>query len=228
MSSQLQNKLLNYEVSPSPGVWNKIAEAIYYTSPALSKKLSSYEETPPTFVWGKISAALEKPATKATKVVPFFTRYKMPLKYSGTAAIFIVTAIVITLLASKQTKSELPIDNAANYSSGDTNKTDEIKRKKNQAIYNSKFNSASKKIISNETNEIVAGTSRSNKYVIAYDNDGNLVRLSKKIYNSFACSANNITCKERLKKLRKKFAFSAVTSDFAGVLQLLKSLQENQ
>jgi hypothetical protein len=64
--------------------------------------------------------------------------------------------------------------------------------------------------------------------MIYSDGDGNVVRLPKKLFNAFACPTGDISCKQRLQQLREKFAESAVTADFNGLLQILKSLQENQ
>jgi hypothetical protein len=60
------------------------------------------------------------------------------------------------------------------------------------------------------------------------DGDGNVVRLPKKIFNAFACPTEDVMCKQKLQRLKEKFAASAMTADFTGVLQILKSLQENQ
>jgi hypothetical protein len=64
--------------------------------------------------------------------------------------------------------------------------------------------------------------------MIYSDGDGNAVRLPKKIFSAFACPTEDIKCKQRLQQLREKFAESAMTADFTGLLQILKSLQENQ
>ena len=64
--------------------------------------------------------------------------------------------------------------------------------------------------------------------MIYSDDDGNAIRLPKKIFSAFACPTEDLICKRRLQQLREKFAASAMTTDFNGVLQILKSLQENQ
>lgn len=229
MNNPFQNKLLNYEGDPPSGVWNKIESSLNDTSILQSQNLYDFEAAPPAFVWEKINEQLDKPSGEQAKVVPFFRRYRKPLKYSGAMAFFIFAAIVVSLFISKKTISETPVTNSANRFTKHTTTIDEVKKKRNQAIYNSEFNSTSKtESISPETNEIVAHSFTSGKYIIVTDAEGNAIRLSKKIYGSFACPVNNFNCKERLKKLKEKFASSAVTSDFMGILKILKTLQENQ
>jgi hypothetical protein len=79
-----------------------------------------------------------------------------------------------------------------------------------------------------EKNEMVSSSISSDKYMMYSDDDGNVVRLPKKIFDVFACPTEDISCKLRLKQLKEKFAQSATTADFTGLLQILKSLQENQ
>ena len=229
MNNPFQNKLLNYEDDPPPGVWNKIELSFNDTSILHSQNLYGFEAAPPAFVWEKINEQLNKSSKEQAKLVPFFTRYRKPLKYSVAMAFFIFAAIIVSLFISKKTISESPVNNAANRSTKHTNTTDEIKKKRIRAIYNSEFNSTSKtESISAETNEIVVHSLTSGKYIIVNDAEGNAIRLSKKIYRSFACPANHFNCKERLKQLKEKFASAAFTSDFMGILKILKTLQENQ
>lgn len=227
MSSQLQNKLLHYEVPPPPEVWNRIAASLDENTSTISEKLIQFEETPPAEVWEKINAQLDQ--SSKTKVLPFHVRYRRPLKYSGAIAIFVVVAMVVSLLISKKTESEGKndppftvskdnnIQNEAGKSLKDTNRNS-----------NSTAKTSTTKSVSPETNEIVTTSLPSDKYIILNDANGNAVRLPKKLYTAFVCPTNNEDCKERLKKLRAKFAASAITPDFTGILEILKSLQENQ
>jgi hypothetical protein len=69
------------------------------------------------------------------------------------------------------------------------------------------------------------------RYIIVTSDVGNAVRLPKKVYSSFACPdqfafAGYDDCKERISSLQNKMSAS-MTTDFAGLLDLLKNLQEN-
>jgi hypothetical protein len=79
-----------------------------------------------------------------------------------------------------------------------------------------------------ERNEMISSSVSPDKYMIYSDGDGNVVRLPKKVFSAFACADQDIICKQRLQQLREKFASSAMTADFTGLLEILKSLQENQ
>src|SRR5689334_5378902 len=108
MSSLLQNKSLQFEAPPPEAAWDKIAASLDQTiPPVVSEKLYQFEESPSPGLWQKIVSQLDRTTDKA-KVVPFYTRYRRPLKYSGAVAIFIFLAVLTSLLISKKTESELP------------------------------------------------------------------------------------------------------------------------
>lgn len=236
MSSQIQNKLLHYEVSPPPEAWDKIAASLNENIPgSFSEKLYQFETNPPKQVWEKIDQNLDSKKQEA-KVVPFYVRYRRPLKYSSAIAIFIFAAVLVSLLISKKTESELPVDHTVNISTKkDSSILFESKEDQQKKSVSTKNNSPSVSKTSQVTvnpvdNDIVSGN-LSDKYMIYYDADGNTIRLPKKIFNAFVCPLDrpdNADCKQRLKKLKEKFASSAVTADFNGILEILRSLQENQ
>jgi hypothetical protein len=79
-----------------------------------------------------------------------------------------------------------------------------------------------------ERNDGLSSSAVAEKYMIYSDGDGNAIRLPKKIFNAIACPTDNIDCKQHLKRLQEKFASSAFTTDFSGLIEILKKLQENQ
>jgi len=255
MNNQLQNKLLHYEAPPPEGVWDKIAASLDKNiSLALSEKLYQYEEEPSPIVWQNISSQLDNSIKLKAKVVPFYVRHRRPLKYSGAVAIFIFLAVLTSLFISKKTESELPSQEVPNTAvkkdsskSSDTSKEDNAvaqlpkKGRREYLIAKSKvtrirqeeyqnYNSSLESFLPQqaEKNEIAGSSIPADKYMMYSDGDGNVVRLPKKIFNAFACPTDDVTCKQRLQQLKEKFAQSAMTADFTGLLQILKSLQENQ
>jgi hypothetical protein len=66
------------------------------------------------------------------------------------------------------------------------------------------------------------------RYIIYSDDDGNAVRLPKKLFDAFACASDDIPCKQKIKKLQEQAAASATKTDFTGLLDMLKKLEENQ
>lgn len=257
MSNQLQHKLLSYEVHPPEGVWNKIAasldENISFT---VSEKLFNYEEEPSRLVWQSISSQLENSIPEQAKVVPFYIRYRRPLKYSGAVAIFIFLAMMTSLFITKKTESEIPPQGISNTTTQkDSSKPSSDISKGNSSVAQLSEKNKSEHLIARskvsrirqeedqtssassfesflpqqaEKNEMVSSSVPSDKYMMYSDGDGNVVRLPKKIFNAFACPTEDVICKQKLQQLKEKFAASAMTADFTGVLQILKSLQENQ
>lgn len=257
MSSQLQHKLLRYEVQPPDGVWNKIAASLdENVSFTLSKKLDQYKEEPSRSVWQNISSQLDHSVFEKAKVVPFYVRYRKPLKYSGAVAIFIFLAVLTSLFVSRKTESDLPPRGIANVNTTkkNTSKPSEISKGNNTVAQSTEKNKPEHRITKSkasgvrqeelhnpaflpfenffpqqaERNKIISSSVSSDKYMIYSDGNGNVVRLPKKIFNAFACPADDVICKQRLRQLKEKFAASAMTTDFTGLLQILKSLQENQ
>lgn len=248
MSNQLQDKLLNYEVQPPEGVWNNIATSLNDAfSPDITERLYNFEAIPAHTVWNRIDRELTTAPVEKGKVIPFYTRYRRPLKYTGAVAIFAFLAVLTSLLISKKTESELPAQNVASTVKKDTSKstsptenseTEERNREKAIAKVNMPKEIAHNKVsalleegfMPNHApkTETVSSSLVPDKYMIYSDGDGNAIRLPKKIFSAFACPTDDLICKERLQQLREKFAASAMTADFNGVLQILKSLQENQ
>ena len=255
MSNQLQNKLLHYEVQPPEGVWNNIAASLGQDpSVALSDKLYGYEANPSPMVWENINARLNNSSGEKGKVIPFYVRYRRPLKYSGAVAIFIFLAVVTSLLISKKTESEIATENitSTNATKKDTAKTPTAPEKNSTGmvsernkpgvlVVNTKpvrrketdtqgLSSLAESFLPRqaERSELVNSSLSPDKYMIYSDGDGNAIRLPKKIFSAFACPTNDLICKQHLQQLREKFASSAMTADFSGLLQILKSLQENQ
>lgn len=257
MSSQIQHKLFNYEVPPPQGVWNKIAESLDENiSLTLSEKLYQYEEEPSTTVWQNISSQLDDSTKQGAKVVPFFVRYRKPLKYSAAVAIFAFAALLTSLFISKKSESELPAQNIAGSIStkkdtskspieskveaslvklSEGNKTEHtVAQSKVSRIKQDDYEPSSSSSFESflpqqaERNEVVSSSVPGDKYMMYSDDDGNVVRLPKKIFSAFACPTEDIICKQKLQQLKQKFAASAMTADFNGLLQILKSLQENQ
>jgi hypothetical protein len=251
MSNPLQDKLLGYEVPPPEGVWNNIAAALNEEfSPTISEKLYQFEAAPPVDTWKSIETKLNTTVQERGKVIPFYTRYRRPLKYSGAVAIFAFLAVLTSLLISKKTESELPAQTVHSSTSKDSSKSSDQSDNKVTATEKTdvEHNIASASVTRRkertgkssasmaeeylpqraERNDIVSSSLSPDKYMIYSDGDGNAVRLPKKIFSAFACPIDDYACKQRLQELREKFAASAMTADFNGLLQILKSLQENQ
>ena len=67
------------------------------------------------------------------------------------------------------------------------------------------------------------------RYIIFSKTPGEAFRLSKKLFDLFACSDDDENCKHNIQVMQQKLATSSVmaATDFPGVLDLLQNI-ENQ
>jgi hypothetical protein len=62
-------------------------------------------------------------------------------------------------------------------------------------------------------------------YMVYSDGDGNAMKLPKKLFSLVNCQDGDESCKERVHQLQQIMASSAATTDFAGILEILRELQ---
>lgn len=79
-----------------------------------------------------------------------------------------------------------------------------------------------------ERSHTIAYTYPVDKYMVYSREDGNAVKLPRKLFDVIACPGEDVECKRNLKEVREKFAASAFTADFTGVLDILQNMGENQ
>ena len=60
------------------------------------------------------------------------------------------------------------------------------------------------------------------------DGDGNAMRLPKKLFDFISCVKEDVSCKQEMQQWQQQFAAAVLTTDFTGVLEILKTLKENQ
>jgi hypothetical protein len=88
MSSELKNKMQQYEVTPSTGMWERIAVAIddAHLSENFPVKLYEYEQAPPADAWNKIASQLAN-TIDDSKTIPLIKRNWNFLKYAAAAVL---------------------------------------------------------------------------------------------------------------------------------------------
>lgn len=79
-----------------------------------------------------------------------------------------------------------------------------------------------------EQKQTVDAVTAIEKYMVYSDEDGNAMKLPKKLFDFVSCVKENILCKEEMMQLQEKFATADFSNDFTGVLEMLKNLKENQ
>jgi hypothetical protein len=86
MSNAIQNKILNYEVSPPATVWKKIEEALDESELAheFPSRLYGAEVIPPVSAWNKIANSLD---SDQEAVIPKQRRISPLLKYAAAAVV---------------------------------------------------------------------------------------------------------------------------------------------
>ena len=253
MNSDFEKKLFNYQVKPPASAWNEIAAALDETVHSFPAKLLQYAEAPSKNIWSRISLRLN--AIPGSGRVISMGRGKI-LQYTAVAAMLLLVVYGGYLMivqkgnevAQQQNQAGAPQNNVP-----ETNK----KNLQNSSIAGSIALSVVPEVARRKTNYIRVGTqfqkqvpspakrlqektialqeknivnaSSADRYMIATSNTGNVVRLPKKAYADFACvEARDLACKEKMATMQSKLASASMSTDFAGVLDLLKNLQDNK
>jgi len=109
MSSNIKNKLLQHEVVPPKGVWDRIAKKLDEDQEQqFAEKMTAHEEAPPAMAWGNISKMLDEEA-KQSKVVAMPPRKIFTTVYSRIAVAASIAAIItITVVSVSKNKNEKP------------------------------------------------------------------------------------------------------------------------
>lgn len=238
MSNQIQNKLFNYEVKPPEQLWEKIEAALNSDEELLlSRKLFHFQQTPSEQVWENIKTKLIE-ENKQTPVLPFFKKYRRPLKYVVAAASLIFVVFLTTLLFPRKIVSNtIPIEESYQTAQKelikigkDTSAQTVITRpEKTEKARKETMDDARGPLLPAVTSEDNQALALSDRYVVYSNPTGNEVKVSKKLYDLFACSDFEIYCRQHIELLQQKVAASpsmAVT-DFNSVVDMLKSLQNN-
>ncbi|MFL5742960.1 MAG: hypothetical protein ACJ75B_22260 [Flavisolibacter sp.] len=253
MSIKIQDKLLHYELSPPEGTWNKIAATLdNHPDQKISEKLYGFEEEPSQGLWNQISQQLHPFAEERTSI-PFYKKYHRPLRYSSAAVLLIIAATIVNLLISKKTVSEVPASHTAEattpikHDSAIQRNEEEpmeasvsisdkvahyIKSKKHALRVTSSISPAAllDQMLPRQASRTTGITDNIpvDNYMVFTDAEGKVMRLPKKLFDAFACPPENYDCREKIKKLQQQAASAALTSDFGGVLEMLRHLEENQ
>lgn len=246
MSSQLQDKLLNFETPPPAGLWEKIAASLEDEDETdYAKRLFRYEEAPAPAAWQRVVAALD--AKKDGTVVPFFTRYKTPLRYIAAASVVAVLLVALRLSRPDATPPSLA-----------TAPRTEARQRAGQADPAPPQKSSTRTEVANVTRtqpaKSLMGFIRPSKswqpasvrgrfipqkasaatlvdfsvlenFMVFSDGQGTVMKLPKKLFHLVCCPDGDDSCRERLLELRQKLAARVVGPDFTGMLDQLRQLQ---
>jgi hypothetical protein len=257
MSEALKNKLSNYEAMPPEGNWDRISNALDEGRFSFPEKLYKYQTQPPAGIWNRIAIYLDNLPSKG-RVVPMFRRYKKQLRYAGVAVVFFALLLLAWPYFTTEQDQEIPFHNTitsipqtrpeTNQKADDTeeeykepvSRSGETKdiivaktpkqKKRKEADYYEPETIAMLDYIPSATiqNELMTLAAPADKYMIYTDESGHAMKLPKKLFDSFDCANKEIVCRQKIRDLQNRFASSAVSSDFTGLLEILRNLQENQ
>jgi len=257
MSNQIQNKLLQFEEQPPAGAWDEIAAALDGGAVnEFAEKLYSFEQIPSRNTWNKINDQLNTNDPKLVPFFKKYSRplkYS-----TAVAALVVLAVLVSLLVSKRSGSENISstiggsIKKAAEDTLITVHNTDlqkisvarletekPVKHVKLQKARNSfwlgpeptlrsvaSLNNLAPEVASRTT--AIDYTTPVDKYMIYSDGDGKAVRLSKKLYDDYACATDRINCRQKIKKLQEQAASAAMKSDFTGILDILNKLEENQ
>lgn len=236
MSEQLKYKLLHFQQKPPDKLWDQIDAALDDQHNSLSKKLFNYKEHPAIENWKKIEEELSNDSHQKVDRTPVFGSFNY--KYLTAAVLIIAISIIAFLIINNQsstpsnevvtvtpsTGTTLPVEEP----SGSDVAITEVPSSSGNRI--GKESQTSNKSQPGDKKSIINST----RYTTVSDDEGKLVRLSKKIFPVFDCAENSTAllrkrCQENIESLQKQMASTIVSpaADFAGLLDMLKNLEEN-
>jgi|SRR5436190_12329949 len=258
MSERLQNKIQNYEVTPPPNVWSKIAAALdesemHHEFPS---KLYNAEITPPLTAWDNIKVSLDE----QNKTVSINRNRSPILRYAIAAGIIGLLALgSIQLFKGKSsdtiTANQPDTTKTLNklVKQENINQTQEIisqEQKDDNALQASKQTIAkldvpkkTRKISSYQTeeslfNEFNFASARSshennsaNRYIAVMTPDCNVVRISKKLDHLVCCVAGDdhgSVCQDQLQEWRQKIASSTIAPSPGNFLDIVSLVSSLQ
>jgi hypothetical protein len=258
MSNQLQTKLLEYAPEPPAKVWNAIEAALDEGSPTLAHKLYEFEVSPPSQVWDKIDSELDKTSQPAELIPFYQLHKKAIGYAAAALLFLLTITSGYLMNRKTQSASFVtsPIpsqpkqDNANTFNQTDPSHNTTLYTQVNGSPNDQRNYSEEKKtilkrlrpqlklgslVITNrfvpkvaQTKQTVDKDASAEKYMIYSDGDGNVLKLSKKLFDFFSCAKEEVVCREQMQQLQQQFASTSLSTDFTSVLEMLQKLKENQ
>ena len=256
MNNKIQDKLKDFEAQPPARVWDRIDAALEEGTGLLGSRLAAYEQMPPAGAWDRLSAALPNGAEAKLVQLPKRRYWKIAaaaavLLLLAGAAFFYDRGSVAGNQSSLAVKSTLPLAPATpaqttltisdqpeetDVAQPAAEKPQESARSRAARAWGAQQAAALSSLVimdgflpkTASRSNVIQFSEPSEKYMVYMSEDGHAARLSKKLYDNIACAPQDLSCKQRIRQLQAKVASAAVTPDFAGVLEIVNNLQENQ
>ena len=232
---QLIAKKLAHIAVPAPSMsWEAISKQLddEQALSIIEKKLSNVQQTPPRSIWNNIHKELSEKGNEPSLVIPMHHGW---LKYAAAACFVImisVTAFFIlndddnnslgkyTASSSKQQPNELELSQNAQASTQPPKRSSISPEQQTLAEIRTRLGNAYS--VSMEKNAELQ-----NRYIVLMTEEGNVVRMSKKVSNMADCIAGeDNSCDEQISKWQKEMASSNTTSspdNFLDILEMASS-----
>ena len=229
-------------------MWDAISDALDDQSTPASEKLRSFEATPPSRLWQQIETELDSAAEVPSRTIPFYRRYPAALRYGSAAAVLLLVAVTITLLVNnsgtntvaQQSTTSQPTGKTARATSPEatvrtTDDREQQERQRGAEEWEERTGNGTASAA--DKDRTIAKTperSSSSRYLTVATEEGQPVRLSKKVYPVFDCaehssSLERFQCQENIEALQKMASsLGSPSGDFASLIDMIKTLEENR
>jgi hypothetical protein len=226
---EFPQRLFNYEVQPPVNIWDKIEASLEEESAIKVIPITRYKKP------------LRYIAVAASIIAAFFLTTNLLNKKTGTGSVIGGTETVNTTNQS----SILPLDNSGTQpgvaivpkktvstTAAENDVTNDEKTVRRRSLVSIRpqniLSIASIKkgfIPAIASKEVLFDFSEMNNYMVYSDGKGNAMRVPKKLFSLLFCADGDYSCNERIRQLQQKMATSATTTDFGGILEILRQLQ---
>lgn len=222
----LADKLYHIEAAVPPMAWAAITRELddQEALSIIEKKLSNIQVTPPNGAWVHIISELEGKKKEQTLVVPMNHGW---LKYAAAACFIAIVSISAFFILSDGNSDAGYTAGTGGKPGGAANVQNAIQtngaqqagkgNRQQQALAGIRTKLGNAYSASNERNADLQ-----NRYIILMTQDGNIVRMSKKVSNMADCIAGeDHSCDDQISKWQKEMASSNAAASPDNILDLL-------
>jgi hypothetical protein len=223
-------KLYDFEASPSPQTWDKIKARLEAPSPAKvvpffqkHKKLIQYAAAAAIVILLAVTTTLlteNKPGSARTATTPATVQNRQRNIDSKASPDQRTTPKSNSLLASARPDTD--------YQKNAEEKKSPYSKLQPQTKLGAIISRLTFMPKVAEAKQTVSSDIPFEKYMVYSDGDGNAMKLPKKLFDFITCVKEDMLCKQEMEQLQQKVASAVLTTDFTGVLEVLKNLKENQ
>lgn len=223
---KLAEKLYNIEAPVPPMAWDAITRELddQKALEIIEKKLSNIQVNPPSSAWVHIIKELDGKKKEPALVVPMNHGW---LKYAAAACFIAIVSISAFFILSDGSSDKVYVAGDGGKSNGTPNIKNVLQpntpqqanagNRQQQALAGIRTRLGNAYSASNERNSDLQ-----NRYIILMTQDGNIVRMSKKVSNMADCIAGeDHSCDDQISKWQKEMASSNAASSPDNLLDLL-------